>query len=185
MKVLLHVCCGPCAIHPLDVLKKQGHEVHGFFYNPNIYPEEEFLRRKKAVEQFSQVSGMKINSLAYQLQEYRDAIKDLNDKQQRCGKCWHLRLRKAAEFAKKNDFDAFTTTLLVSPYQDHDSLKNLGHQIQEAEKIDFLYMDFREGFSEGQNEAKKLNLYRQKYCGCAYSLYENNNKPALNPPVNK
>lgn len=172
MKVLLHVCCGPCAIYPLELLKKLGHQVFGFFYNPNIYPQEEFLKRRQAAGQFSQASGLELSFCPYQSSDFDEATKGWDDKRQRCNSCWQLRLNKTAEFARKNNFDVFTTTLLVSPYQDHGSLKNIGLKVQENKKVDFLYLDFREGFKQAQDKARQTNLYRQKHCGCAHSMEE-------------
>jgi predicted adenine nucleotide alpha hydrolase (AANH) superfamily ATPase len=91
---------------------------------------------------------------------------------ERCPLCWELRLSETANFAKSNGFDAFTTTLLISPYQDHKKVKEIGEKIAAEKGIQFYYQDFRPGFRDGQEQAKKENLYRQKYCGCVFSELE-------------
>lgn len=171
-RVLLHICCGPCAIYPFEKLTKAGHEVEGYFYNPNIQPQSEYSKRKEAVEEFSNKFGLKVHFGEYQEQVYLDCVSSAKDKASRCPKCFRLRLEYTLDFAVNNKFDFFTTTLLVSPYQDQQAIKEIGNQISQGSGSEFLFFDFRPGFKKGHARAKELNLYCQKYCGCLDSLEE-------------
>jgi len=172
MKLLLHTCCAPCLIYPAKKLKKDGIEVTGFFYNPNIYPFDEYQKRRKALVDFSSNANMEIIYPEYIQSEFLDAIGENKDKPQRCSLCWFLRLKKTAQFAKSNGFYSFSTTLLVSPYQDQELLKKIGNEISEEEELYFHYEDFRPGFKEAHAEAKAKGVYCQNYCGCMYSYME-------------
>ncbi len=179
MKLLLHVCCGPCALYPAkELFSKKFDKITGFFYNPNIHPPSEYKRRKDALLEAASKIGLEIISPDYKMEEYFRAVFSFVGEglkpspTERCSLCWRLRLSMTAGFAKNNGFDAFTTTLLVSPYQDHEKVKKIGEDIAVEKGIQFYYQDFRPGFREGQAEAKKENLYRQKYCGCVFSELE-------------
>ena len=165
MKVLLHTCCAPCLIYPLETLRKEGFEVEAYFYNPNIHPEEEFIRRKEAFLDFAAAQGVLTHIPEYNPSDYTNAIQDT---QSRCNNCWELRLKKTAEFAIVNNFAYFTTALLVSPYQDIEEIKRIGERMS----VKFLFRDFRPGFREAHNRARAMGIYCQKYCGCNYSLEE-------------
>lgn len=171
MKLLLHTCCGPCVIYPLEILRKEGFEVEGYFYNPNIYPQEEFLKRRDVFLSFANSEKLKIHIPEYNEDDYHNALTD-NQKPKRCLSCWDLRLLKTAECAKVNNFSVFTTTLLVSPYQDIEALGTIGQRISKDLEVDFLFRDFRPGFRDGHNQAMALGMYCQKYCGCKCSLEE-------------
>ena len=166
MKLLLHMCCGPCSVYPVDELKKEGIEFEGYFYNPNIHPIEEFNRRMENVKIFSDKENIKVH---YSDEFLQNLWEGYTDKEERCKMCYTRRLNKVVEFAKHNKFGAFTTTLLVSPYQNHELIKELGYELAQKYGIEFLYKDFRIGFREGQKKAKDIGLYRQKYCGCIKS----------------
>jgi len=177
MKLLLHICCGPCALYPVrELLDKKFDKITGFYYNPNIHPPSEYKRRKDALEAASAKIGFEVIYPPYKMEEYfrkifcRDAV--CCTPAERCSLCWELRLSETASFAKTNGFDAFTTTLLISPYQDHEKVKKIGEKIAREKGIQFYYQDFRPGFRDGQEQAKKENLYRQKYCGCVFSELE-------------
>ncbi|MCM8784108.1 MAG: epoxyqueuosine reductase QueH [Candidatus Omnitrophica bacterium] len=169
-KVLLHICCGPCSIYPFSKLKEEGYQTTGFFYNPNIYPEEEFIKRREALYELSKRENFKIVYLEYLPEDFFTRVDP--GIYPRCSKCWELRLTKTAAYARDNDFGSFSTTLLVSPFQDQSKIKILGEEIADKYKVKFLYYDFREGFHEAQNKAKEIGLYRQNYCGCIYSKIE-------------
>lgn len=171
-RVLLHICCGPCAIYPFENLTKKGFRVEGFFYNPNIQPPSEYSRRREAVEEFRDKFGAKVHFGDYQELVYLDRIRSTQGKASRCNSCFNLRLEQAHRFALENKFDFFTTTLLVSPYQDQQIIKELGYRISKGTSAKFLFCDFRPGFREAHAKAKELNLYCQKYCGCLSSLEE-------------
>jgi len=167
-KVLLHLCCAPCTIYPLGVLREEGHEVYGHFYNPNIHPFSENKRRLDTVDTYA--GGEKLGVTrenAYPLEEFLRQV--VFREEDRCRHCYRLRLAGTARMAKKGGFAAFTTTLLYSRFQKHDLIRSIGDAVAAAEGIPFLYRDFREGWSEGVRISKKLGMYRQQYCGCIYS----------------
>jgi predicted adenine nucleotide alpha hydrolase (AANH) superfamily ATPase len=151
-------------------------EVTGFFYNPNIHPFQEYCRRKVGVEKISQAYGLEVIYPEYNPGEYLDFIKDALESPKRCSLCWQLRLLKTATTVRKMNFDTFTTTLLVSPYQDQKLLQSIGERAAREEGLSFHFEDFRPGFREAHEKAKKQDIYCQKYCGCEYSENERVNK---------
>jgi len=169
MKLLLHTCCAPCLIYPLERLREKGFSVTGFFYNPNIHPFSEYKNRKQAIEDFSKTDDIEMIYPEYRPAEYFQAVNMKEDSSDRCLLCWSLRLRKTAQAAKEKGFDSFTTTLLVSPYQDQEQLKKIGNDIAKEVEIDFYYEDFRPGFRKAHDLARAKGFYCQKYCGCIYS----------------
>lgn len=164
------MCCAPCSVFPMGQLRKEGIEPVGVFFNPNIHPIEEFERRRDTVVKFSDIKGLKVECFDDFEQTVWEGFKGEGDT--RCSMCYTTRLKKAAELAALGGYDAFTTSLLVSPYQKHDLIKQLGGKFAEQYGVGFFYRDFRPGFREGQMEARELGLYRQKYCGCIISLNE-------------
>lgn len=167
MKLLLHMCCGPCAVYPYEELAK-AYEITGLFYNPNIQPYTEYIKRMETAQEFADKSGFKLITIdEYKLDEFlRNAAYREN---QRCIMCYSERLERAASVAKKGNFDAFTSTLLVSPFQKHELIKKVGEQAGHKYGIEFLYRDLRIGFKQGVEISKQMELYRQSYCGCIYS----------------
>lgn len=171
-RLLLHICCAPCLIYPLESLTQKNFDVVGFFYNPNIHPLSEFNNRKKALEDFTQQRNLKVIFFPYKPNEFFKEVGLKKSSSERCPICWQLRLEKTASEAKENQFDYFSTTLLASPYQDHDLLKKLGNDITQEMGIEFYYEDFRIGFKDAHRKAKEQGLYCQRYCGCIYSKKE-------------
>ena len=171
MKLILHMCCGSCSTFPIQELLKENFEIQGLYYNPNIHPIEEYTRRRENVEKLSSITNIPVEYDDEFRQDEWEKMKDIGDA--RCHKCYSLRLEKTARYAAENGYDAFTTTLLVSPYQKHDLIKELGEYYAEKYGVQFAYRDFRPGFRLGQQMARDMGLYRQKYCGCILSL---NNK---------
>jgi len=173
MKLLLHVCCGPCLIYPYEVLSKKSYIVEGFFYNPNIHPLSEYKNRKKAIEDLTSAQNIKVNfAEAYNPEEFFRAVAGNEKSPGRCELCWKLRLEKTAKLAKDKGFDCFSTTLLVSPYQDIEKIRKIGEDIAKATGVKFIFEDFRPGFRQAHSKAKELGLYCQKYCGCIFSEVE-------------
>jgi len=170
MEILLHICCGPCLIYPFSRLKNRGFNIKGFYYNPNLYPSEEYSRRKEALEVLSKDLGLEVERPEYRESDFSRAINAQENTPERCVTCWSLRLQKTAKHAGENGIPYFSTTLLVSPYQDHQQLKQLGEKIAKETGVDFYYEDFRVGFGQAYKEAKTRGLYLQKYCGCKYSI---------------
>jgi len=169
VNILLHICCAPCSLYTIDKLKQDGHDVQGFFYNPNIYPSAEYKLRRQAVADMAKRLNVDVT--------YKDdnarAIQELpKQKPSRCNGCWRMRLRETLKTAKQESFDAFSTTLLISPYQNHDEIRVIGNELGKEKRIDFYYDDFRAGFRKSQEMAKEQGVYRQKYCGCSFSMEE-------------
>ena len=172
MKLLMHTCCAPCSVYCIDTLKKENIEPTIYWYNPNIHPYNEYQIRRDTLKNYAQ--SLNLNAIfdeEYGLDAFcKNTINKLDS---RCVEyCYPLRLRKTFEYAKNNGYDTVTTTLLYSIYQKHDFIKMYCEKLSKEYGIDFLYRDFRVGFWEGQEKAKKLGLYMQKYCGCIFSEEE-------------
>lgn len=168
MKTLLHICCANCAIIPVKRLREQGGELSGYFFNPNIHPYQEFRRRLETVHQYAeQVSLPVIYNDDYALDEFLAQV--AADPARRCTYCYLSRLEMTARYAAENGFDAFSTSLLYSRYQQHEAIRASGEALATRFGIDFLYEDFRSGWQEGIVVSKAMGLYRQQYCGCIYS----------------
>ena len=168
MNLLLHICCAPCAVYPVDVLREEGLSVIGYFYRHNIHPYTECLRRQAAVESFSAHAGLRvIYPKDYDMEGFIRSVAFREP--DRCTYCYHDRLRSTALTAKSGKFDGFTTTLLYSKFQNHELIRSLGESIGKSVGIAFHYHDFRPGWKTGIEASKRLNLYRQQYCGCIYS----------------
>lgn len=172
MNILLHICCAPCSIYPMGELKREGHQIAGYFYNPNIHPYSEYLRRKYEVDKYSKGLGVNVITGDYDIERYLQYIAYNETPKNRCPMCWWTRLEKAAKFAKENGFEAFTTTLLGSPYQDHDIIKEIGEDLAKKTELKFYYKDFRIGFKGSRDTAKSKGIYCQNYCGCIFSEKE-------------
>ena len=184
MKLLMHTCCAPCSVYCIDELRKNGIEPTLYWYNPNIHPYTEYVKRKDCLKEYSK----KINVKAIFEDEYgldvfcKNVVENINA---RCvNYCYPVRLRKTFEYAKANGYDTVTTTLLYSIYQKHDFIKKLMEDLSKEFGINFLYIDFRKGFWQGHQKAIEQGLYMQKYCGCIFSeemRYNNHNatKPSI------
>ncbi len=168
MKMLLHICCAPCAVYPVEILSAQGHQVRGFFFNPNIHPYQEFSRRAAALEDYAAKAGLPIIwDRAYDLEGFLRLI--VFREQERCRFCYHVRLTAAAKVARSGKFEAFTSTLLYSKLQNHALIRELGDQVGREAGVPFYYEDFRQGWATGRERSRQMGLYRQQYCGCIFS----------------
>jgi len=213
MKILLHTCCGNCAIVPVKTLREEGHRLAGFWFNPNIQPYKEYELRLNSLKDLSERWRFDmIYASEYNPDEYfkmltprhsfdnfsttpfakgpacpadrsEGGFSDANyimqteksqfpQRPKRCNSCYTLRLEKTAHEAVKNGFDAFTTTLLISPYQDFEQITAIGSAIAEKYNVLFFLRDFRPQFKRSMTIAKELGLYKQKYCGCIFSKAE-------------
>jgi epoxyqueuosine reductase len=169
-ELLLHVCCGPCAVAVIDRLRGSGIALVAHFRNPNIHPALEFARRLEAFVQLREITGTPtFMEVEYGLDEFLSAV---GDGEGRCRRCVALRLSATAALAAREGFLRFSTTLLISPYQRHEEVRELGEEAARAHGVEFHYEDFRPLFREGQERAKELGLYRQPYCGCIFSEAE-------------
>jgi len=168
MKLLVHTCCAICAIGSFEELAGEDLELTGFFYNPNIHPYQEFFARLKACRQyFTEKSIPFLENSAYRLEEYLTATLDKGE--ERCRTCYRLRLEETARTAAELDFPAFTTTLLISPYQNQEWLKEEGERAAGLYRREFIFRDLRPFFARAQSISRELGIYRQKYCGCIFS----------------
>ncbi len=169
--VLVHCCCVHCAAYTVDHWRRQGYEVSALWYNPNIHPYVEHQHRMEAMKSFAQEVNLPlIVTEGYELIEYFRQV--VGHESQRCQYCFRLRLAKTAEVARQTGFNAFTTTLLISPQQKHDLILEVGSELAKEKGLDFLYADLRKRYSDSRRMTKGLNLYRQQYCGCVYSEWE-------------
>ena len=173
MRVLLHICCAPCACYPIKVLKERGYEVVGLWYNPNIHPCTEFVKRMEAVKKLEEIEGIKVIYFdSYEPEKWFRAVAFREEKPIRCQICYSMRLEMAASVAKKGKFDVFTSTLFYSKYQKRELMVPLAENAAHKFGVNFLNIDFREGWKEGIEVSKDYGLYRQQYCGCLYSEKE-------------
>jgi len=170
-KLLVHGCCAHCVAYTVEYWRGQGYDVSGLWYNPNIHPYLEHRRRLEAMEVLSQKMALPLTVVdGYDVVEYFRRVAGHED--ERCRHCFHLRLARTARVAGEDGFDAFTTTLLISPHQKHELIKEIGDEVAEATGIKFLYADLRKRYSDSRHLTKPLDLYRQQYCGCLYSELE-------------
>ena len=171
MKILMHICCGPCAVYPVGELLGEGHRVFGYYFNPNIHPYQEFARRRDTLAEWAAGLDFKvIFSEEYDIESYfRETV---YRETERCRFCYMIRLKQAALVARKGKFDAISTTLLYSKFQKHDLIAEIGRETAAQNGLEFFYRDFREGWKEGVRLSKELGMYRQQYCGCLYSEKE-------------
>lgn len=175
MKLLIHICCAPCSVYCIESLRAEGISLDGYFFNPNIHPFTEYRARRDTVTEYAKSIGLPLKvEDDYGLREFvANTVSDLDN---RCSYCYRTRLERTAEYAAANGYGAFTTTLFVSPYQNHELLRSVGESAANKYGTTLLYRDFRPGFREGQKKARELNLYMQKYCGCIFSEEERYSK---------
>jgi hypothetical protein len=170
-RLLLHVCCAPCAAYPVPALREIAPRITAFFCNPNIRPEEEHARRLEALERFAPALGLELVLAASPGNEaWSAAVRGREE--ERCRPCYELRLRATAREARRLGCDAFSTTLLYSVHQKHELVRSVAGEVSRAEGVAFLYRDLREGWAEGGRAYRASGLYRQRYCGCLPSLLE-------------
>ncbi len=172
--LLLHSCCGPCSSYVMEYLSAYF-DITVYYYNPNIFPEEEYQKRLENQKKVIEKSGWaSLTDSRYDHGEFLAAVKGLESEKEggkRCAECFRLRLEQTAKAAKEGGFNYFTTTLSVSPHKDAQILGKLGEQIGEAVGVKHLPADFkkREGYKRSIELSKKFELYRQEYCGCEFS----------------
>ena len=171
MKILLHICCGPCAIYPVRILRQEGFDILGLFYNPNIHPYREYEKRRETARDFAAAESLAlIMESGYPVERYFRGVAFAEE--DRCRHCYRERLEQAFSVAREKGVDALTTTLLYSKYQKHDLIVSIAAELAKDYGVSFYYHDFREGWQEGIRLSKERLMYRQQYCGCIYSERE-------------
>ena len=173
--VLLHACCAICSAYPIEMLKNSGYEVIVYFYNPNVFPAEEYERRLEAERFLCKSLGVKLIEGEYNSDEFYDYVKGYEkepEKGARCPLCFKLRLKKTAQKAKELGINLITTSIVISPHKNFELLSNIGNEIAADFELDYLSIDFKkkDGFLKTNKIANSLGLYRQNYCGCKFSL---------------
>ena len=173
-KLLLHICCATCAAYVLDLLKRD-YEVTAFFYNPNIYPADEYQHRFSEMRDYCKKNNIPFIEESPDQDKWflltKGREKD-SERGERCIICYKMRLEKTAEYAEENDFDIFSTVMSISPHKDAQRLNKLGKELEKQYSIEYLEADFKkqDGFKKAIEISKCEGFYRQNYCGCIYSM---------------
>ena len=175
----MHTCCAPCSVYCIDSLHEEGIKPTLFWYNPNIHPYTEYKARRDCLKKYAaDIEVPAIFQEEYGLDEFCQNV--ASDIPNRCvNYCYQKRLTETVRYAAKHGYTAFTTTLLGSPYQKHDAIRELCQELAHLSGVKFLYRDFRVGFRAGQQKARAAGLYMQKYCGCIFSEEERYQKQIL------
>ncbi len=174
-RIIIHACCAICSGYPISYLKDMGYQVCVYFYNPNIHPLEEYQKRLEAQRILCKNLDCELIEGDYNPQEYYEFVKGFENEPEkglRCDKCFELRLRKTAEFAKSIGVNKFTTSIVISPHKNFAKLTSIGEKIAKETGIEYLAIDFKkkDGFLKTNKISKELNLYRQNYCGCSFAM---------------
>ena len=171
MKLFMHICCAPCANLPIEVLRADGVDLTGYWYNPNIHPFTEYRARRNCLQEYAkEISLPLVVRDEYGLRPFVRAVAD--DIAGRCVKCYEMRLFETARQAAEGGFDSFTSSLFISPYQNHELMREVAQRAAAEYGVRFLYRDFRPYFRDGQTFAREHGFYIQKYCGCVFSEEE-------------
>lgn len=172
-KILLHICCGPCSTYTIDRLREEGFSVTGFWYNPNVHPFSEHERRRECIEEYARTVALPMIWWPnYEMVDFLRRVSGHEAKGDRCSIDYRMRLERTAEVAAQEGYDAFTTTLLISPHQDQALIRQIGEELGPKHNLEFYFENFRRGWAERGRLVKEHNLYRQNYCGCIYSEWE-------------
>lgn len=176
-RILLHICCAPCSTHSIDLLRSEGWGVTGYFYNPNIFPQEEYETRGNAARDYAEKLGIPLEFGAYDNDEWKEAVKEyayLGEGSRRCRECITYRLENCARLAAELKFDAFTTTLSISPHKNSKMIFEIGGEMGERYEVSFESYNFKkkDGFKKSIFLCREHGIHRQDYCGCRYSLEE-------------
>jgi epoxyqueuosine reductase len=181
MKILLHTCCAPCLIHPLALLQERGYEVVPFFYNPNVHPFTEYRSRYFAAVDYCEEKGLTLKAGPYEMEQFLAAVAaGETASPARCARCFSMRLSRAASEARRLAIAEFTTTLLVSPYQDQELIREAGESAGLEHGVHFVFEDMTDGYTGSVAVSRESGMYRQSWCGCVYSEKERYQK--TDPP---
>lgn len=176
-KLLLHSCCAPCSSYVIEYLS-EFFQITVFYYNPNIYPPEEYSKRvdeqQDFIKKFPVKNSVKFVEGKYDTDRFYETVKGLEDCEEggeRCFRCYRLRLEEAALLAREKNFDYFTTTLSISPMKNAQKLNEIGCELEKQYGVKYLYSDFKKknGYKRSTEISKEYGMYRQNYCGCVFS----------------
>lgn len=174
-KILLHACCAICSSYPILQLRELGYEPVVYFYNPNIYPSEEYQKRLEAQKELCKHHNCELIVEEYNQEEFFEVVKGFENEPERgkrCDVCFELRLDKTAQKAHDLGVNKFTTSIVISPHKNFSKLTEIGENIAKKYNLEYFAVDFKkkDGFLKTNKIANSLNLYRQNYCGCKYSI---------------
>ena len=174
-KIILHACCAVCATYPIDLLKKEGYIPIVYFDNPNIYPFEEYEIRRAELVNYCKKYDIEYCQNKYENEVWDDFVKGLENEPEkglRCDKCFQLRLEQTANKAIELGIKKFTTSIVISPHKNFSKIAEIASNIAIENNLDYLKIDFKknDGFLKTNRISRELNLYRQNYCGCKFSL---------------
>lgn len=175
-KLLLHICCAPCSTHVVEVLR-EDYDLTGYFYNPNIHPESEYLRREEEMKRYARKIGLGLVCVGYDDARWFKMVRGMEDAPEggeRCFLCFRLRLEKAAQYAEKHGYQFLTTTLSISPHKNAAKINEIGFEVVARHQLQWYAADFKKrgGFERSVRMGKEAGLYRQSYCGCIFSQRE-------------
>lgn len=175
-RLLLHICCAPCSTHVVDVLKKD-YSVSGYFYNPNIHPKDEYIKRESEMKRYADMIDLEVAYDEYDDDRWFQIVKgmeNLPEGGERCFICYRMRLENAARYASQHGYEYLTTTLSVSPHKRADKINEIGSEVSARYGLKWYSGDFKKqgGFDRSIRMSKEAGLYRQAYCGCIFSLRE-------------
>jgi len=175
-KLLLHICCAPCSTHVVELLK-EDYDLAGYFYNPNIHPESEYLRREDEIKKYARKIGLELTCAEYDDARWFEMTKGMENAPEggeRCFLCYRMRLEKAAQYAKEHGYQFLTTTLSISPHKNAEKINEIGSEVASKYGLQFYTADFKKrgGFDRSIRMSKEAGLYRQSYCGCIFSQRE-------------
>ncbi|MEX0974247.1 MAG: epoxyqueuosine reductase QueH [Bacillota bacterium] len=169
MRILMHSCCAPCTTFPLFLLRAEGYSVDGVFLNPNIHPDAERDKRWSVYRDFARSERFSVRRLDSSHEQWLSSVSLDLKKPGRCRLCYENRLFPVARLASEEGYDCFTTSLLLSIYQDHKGIVAAAEAASREAGVPFLYRDFRVGYRRSREMARGRHLYMQKYCGCEFS----------------
>ena len=174
-KLLLHCCCAPCSSAVIERIK-QFFDITFFYFNPNIFPQDEYEKRK---QEFKKLNAQVVD-VGYNHEEFINLVRGLEQEKEggkRCRACIAYRMQQSFDYAKKNGFDVVTTTLSISPHKDAEYINKIGEKLEKKFQVKFLHADFKKenGYLRSIQICNELKIYRQDYCGCEFSINQNNN----------
>jgi len=178
--LLLHTCCAPCATYTVGRLRDEGFTVTALWYNPNIAPAAEHELRRASLERFAELVDLPVLwTPGYPALDYDCAVVNCPERPARCEACYRLRLGRTAQVARAQGYAAFTTTLLISPYQDQDLIRGVAEEMGQEYGVAFYFENLRRGWAERGRLTREYGLYRQQYCGCEFSIRERETSNAI------